>query len=146
MSGPPWFRTSKTLSPASPTMPSPLARAGLTMTGPWTLIELLHLAAKLVRTLGVVGAEHTGHSRRHPFGKKVFPEPGPQEAGKRGAEQRRAQVVQLGQAERVRGVQELPERRELERLGQQRGCPGPQVVRSQPGVDVHVREHLGQVA
>src|SRR6478609_11805746 len=121
MSGPPWFRTSKTLSPASPTMPSPLARAGLTMTGPSTgclsmpvsvisfhgfgrgrpmlteitLIELLHLAAKLVRTLGVVGAEHTGHSRRHPFGKKVFPEPGPQEAGKRGAEQRRAQVVQL---------------------------------------------------
>src|SRR5690242_13632910 len=120
MSGPPWFRTSKTLSPASVISFHGFGRGRPTLTE-ITLIELLHLAAKLVRTLGVVGAEHAGHSRRHPFGKKVFPEPGPQEAGKRGAEQRRAQVVQLGQAECVRGVQELPERRELERLGQQRG-------------------------
>ena len=106
----------------------------------------LHLVGELVRAFGVVGAEHPGEPHHGPFGIKIFLDPGAQEVGERAPEQRRAQVIQLGQPERVGGVQELPVRRELERLGEQRGGAGAQVVGGQPRVDVHVREHLGQVA
>src|SRR6476661_8997588 len=117
-------------------MPMPLARGRVTVTGPstgllsipvsfivfhgfscgWptltdrTLISPLHLIAEPVGTLGVVCAEHPGQPRRGPFGVQILLQAGAQERGQGGPEQRRAQVVQLGQAERVRGVQELPER------------------------------------
>src|SRR5580704_16322337 len=170
-------------------MPRPLARAGVTITGPstgrlsmpvsfisfhglrrgWpTLTESsfmtrryappaapakafpgagpeLHLACELVSAFGVVGADHPGQAHRGPFGIEIFRQAVAEEFGQSGPEQRRAQVVQLRQAERIRGIKELPVRRELERLGQQ--CLGAcaQVVRGQPGVDVYVREHLCQV-
>ena len=111
-----------------------------------SLMSPLHLIAEPVGTRGVVGTEHPGQPRRGPFGEQILLQAGAQERGQGGPEQRRAQVVQLGQAERVRGVQELPERRQLQGLGQQRRGARAQVVRCQPGVDVDVREHLGQVA
>src|SRR6516164_2167541 len=133
-------------------MPIPLARGRVTMTGPstgrlsmpvsltafhgfsrgWpmlterTLIPLLHLIAELVRALGVVGAEHPGQPRRRPFGEQILLKTRAQERRQGGPEQGGAQVVQLRQAERVRGVQELPERRQLQRLGQQRRGPRAQ--------------------
>src|SRR5215472_3749489 len=51
-------------------------------------------------------------------------------------EERRAQVVEFRQPERVRCVQELPVRRELQRLGRQRGGAATQVVGGQSRVDV----------
>jgi molybdate transport repressor ModE-like protein len=78
----------------------------------------LHLAAELVSAFGVVGAEHPGQTHHGPFGIKIFVKTRAQERRKRGPEHRRAQVIQLRQPERVRGIQELPVRRELECLGQ----------------------------
>src|SRR5262245_56627963 len=111
-------------------MPVPLARGAVTMTGPSTgrlsmpvsltgfhgfgrgrptlteriLMPPLHLVAELIGMLGVVGAEHAGQPRRGPFGKEILLETRAQEDRQGRPEQRRAQVVQLGQAERVRGV------------------------------------------
>src|ERR1700759_2388269 len=71
---------------------------------------------------------------------------GPQELRQPAPEQHRAQVVQLGQPEPVRGVQEFAERGQLQGLGDQSGRAAAQVVGGQPGVHVHLREHLGQVS
>jgi tRNA dimethylallyltransferase len=76
-------------------------------------IWLLHLIGELVGALSVVGAEHPGQAHHGPFGKMVFLQARGEEAGQRGPEQCRPQVIQLRQPERVRGVQELAERREL---------------------------------
>src|SRR6185437_17011580 len=106
-------------------MPMPAARGRVTMTGPSTgrlsmpvsfivfhgfgcgwptltdrsLMSPLHLIAEPVGTLGVVGAQHPGQPRRGPFGEQILLQAGAQERRQGGPEQRRAQVVQLGQAE-----------------------------------------------
>jgi len=85
-----------------------------------SFIPPLHLAAELVYAFGIVGAQHPGESHHGPFGIKIFLQARAQEYRKRGPEQRRAQVIQLRKPERIRGIQELPVRRELECLGQQR--------------------------
>src|SRR5579859_2197361 len=111
----------------------PLARAGVTITGPSTgrlsmpvsltsfhglsrgwptltessLIVPLDLIGELVGAFGIVGADHPGQPHHGPFRIKPFCQTGREEGGQRGPEARRPEVVQLGQPERVRGVQEL---------------------------------------
>src|ERR1700691_3453438 len=148
-------------------MPIPLARGGVTMTGPstgrlsmpvsfivfhgfsrgWPMLtdnsfmtrpyaatcrrgdtRRSHLVAEPVGPLGIVGADHPGQSSHCSFRIKAFIQPRAKEIRQRAAEQRRAEVIQLGQPERVRGIQELPERRQLKRLGEQRRRAGAQVV------------------
>jgi AcrR family transcriptional regulator len=61
-----------------------------------------HLVVEPVGAPGVVGAEHPGQAHHGPFGIKPFGLAGGQPCRQRGAEQRRAQVVQFRQPERVR--------------------------------------------
>jgi amino acid efflux transporter len=55
------------------------------------------------------------------------------------------QVVQLRQAERVRGIQDLGERGQLQGFGEHRGRPGADMVERLPDVQVDVRKHVRQI-
>ena len=123
-----WFRRDPRVRWLDASQPAAPCRA----TARQVLQLPLHLVAEPVGTLGVVGAEHPGQPHHGPFGVQILLEPRAQERGQGGPEQRRAQVVQLRQAERVRGVQELPVRRQLERLGQQRWGPAPRLCVASP--------------
>src|SRR5262245_5534739 len=69
-----------------------------------------------------------------------------QDPGQATAKQHAYQVVELRQAERVGGVKNLAERRQLQRLGDQRACSPSDIVSRQREVDEHVGEHLGEIA
>ena len=56
------------------------------------------------------------------------------------------QKVQFRGAEPVRRVQDLAKGRHFQQPGDERGRPSPQVVHTQPAVEVDVVEGLGQIA
>src|ERR1700683_47688 len=70
-----------------------------------------HLVAEPVGPLGIVGADHPRQASHGSFWIKAFCQPRAEEIRQRAAEQRRPEVVKLGEPERIRGVKELAERR-----------------------------------
>lgn len=65
--------------------------------------------------------------------------------GERRAECGRGDEVKLGEPVGVGGEQELVERRQLERFGEDRGGAEPDVGDGEPDVQVHVGQVIGQV-
>ena len=54
--------------------------------------------------------------------------------------------MQLGRPERIRGIQNLAERRQFQTASDERGGPGAKVIHTQSDVQMDVIEGLGEIS